>query len=261
MGGVHNESLVDHYFACSTEGKILQWRVNKDVFGFIGGETTGITGTTGTTITRTTSNYQYITTLLSSQSSQAGLYTLDAVLIVSTSVSNMDITVTCVDGISSTSVTINDTATVQNVILNRRSQNVFLLLFSANIVNNSTTYFYLCGVNDEFQHWQINSLQYGFTNTDAIGQNRTFLSADQTVAAQQAILIAQEPYSVSILLLTGIPDVNITCASSKFQETLLHSEVQSTTVTTPPTTAPPTTGTAPAITNGYGMLFAQIVAV
>ena len=151
------------------------------------------------TITRTASNFECITTLLSSQSSQAELYTLCSVLIVSTntSASNVDNTVTCVDGINSTSVTINDTAIAQNVILNRRSQNVFLqYLFSANIVNNSTTNFSLCGVNDEFQHWQTNSLPYRFTNTDAIGGNRTFLSADQTVAAQQAILIARNLFDL-----------------------------------------------------------------
>ena len=245
---------MDHYFTCSTEGKILQWQVNQDIFGFIGGETTG------TTITRTASNLQYIATLLSSHSSQSGLFTFDSVLIVSTTTSiNVVIVVTCVNGVEFTSVTANDIATAHNEILNRISHNVFLqYLFSANIVNNSTTYFYLCGVNDIFQAWQTNSLPYLFTNTDAIGQSRTFLLADQTLAVQQTILMAREPYSlIAILLLTTIPDVNVTCASSQFQGMLLFSDVQSSTVTTPP---PTTEGfTTPAITNG--MLFAHIVAI
>ena len=250
---------MDYYFTCSSVGQILQWQVNQDRFGFIGGETTG------TTITRTALNLQYITTLLSSQSSQAGLFTFDSVLIVSTTTSiNVVIVVTCVNDVEFTSVTTNDIATAQNEILNQISQNVFLqYLFSANIVNNSTTYFYLCGVNDIFQAWLTNSLPYGFTNTDAIGRNRTLLSADKTLAVQQAILMAREPYSIiSILLLTSIPDVNVTCASSQFQRILFFSEVQSTTVTTPPPTAPPTTTegfTTLAITNG--MLFAHIVAM
>ena len=233
-------------------GETLQWRVKDVVFGFIGRETTG---TTGTTITRTASNFQYITTLLSSQSSQAGLFTFDSVLIVSTTTSiNVVIVVTCYNGVEFKTVTINDAATAQNEILNATSQNVSLqYLFSATIVNDSTTYFYLCGVNDEFQQWQTNSLPYIFSITDAIGRNRTVLSADQTVAAQQAILMAREPYSIiSILLLTSIPDVNVTCASSRFRGTLLFSDVQSTTVTTPP----PTTE----VFTTNGTLFDHIVA-
>ena len=248
---------MDYYFTCSTVGKILQWQVNHDRFGFIGGETTG---TTGTTIARTVSNLQYITTLLSFQLSQAGLFTFDSVLIVSSTTTNVTTTsvlniivVTCVNDIEFTSVTINAAATAQNEILNRISQNVFLqYLFSAAIVNDSTTYFYLCGVNDVFQAWQTNSLPYGFSTTDMIGQDRTDLSADQTLAAQQAILMAREPYSlITILLLTRFPDVNVTCASTRFQGTLLFSDVQSTTVTTPP----PTTEffTTPDINSG--MLF------
>ena len=246
---------MDHYFSCSTVGQKLQWQVNQDVFEFIGGETTG---TTGTIITRTASNFQYITTLLSSQSSQAGLFTFDSVLIVSSTTSmNVVIVVTCVNDIEFTSVTVKDEATAQNEILNLNSHNVFLqYLFSATIVNDATTYFYLCGVNNEFQAWQTNnSLPYVFSKTDPIGRNRTDLSADQTLVAQQAILMAREPYSVvSILLLTRIPDVNVTCASSLFQETLFFSDVQSTIVTTPP----PTTVTTPDIS--FGKLFAHIVA-
>ena len=244
---------MDYYFTCSTVGQILQWRVNQDVFGFIGGETTG---TTGTTITRTASNLQYITTLLSSQSSQAGLFTFDSVLIVSTTTSiNVVIVVTCFNGVEFKSVTINDAATAQNEIFNANSQNVFLqYLLSATIVNDSTTYFYLCGVNDVIQQWQTNSLPYIFSNTDAIGRNRFDLSADQTLVARQAIVMAREPYSVvSILLLTSIPDVNVTCASSQFQRILFFSEVQSTTVTTPP----PTTE----VFTTNGMLFDHIVAI
>ena len=244
---------MDYYFTCSTVGEILQWRVNDVVIGFNGGETTG---TPGTTLTRTMSNFQYITTLLSSQSSQAGLFTFDSVLIASTNTSiNVVILVACVNGVDFTSVTINDAATAQNEILNANFHNVFLqYLLSATIVNDSTTYFYLCGVNDEFQQWQTNSLPYIFSITDAIGRNRFDLSADQTLVARQAILMAREPYSVvSILLLTSIPDVNVTCASSQFQRILLFSEVQSTTVTTPP----PTTE----VFTTNSMLFAHIVAI
>ena len=243
---------MDYYFTCSSVGRILQWRVNQDVFGFIGGETTE------TTITRNASNFQYITTLLSSQSSQAELFTFDSVLIVSTTTSiNVVIVVTCFNGVEFKTVTINDAATAQNEILNATSQNVFLqYLFSATIVNDSTTYFYLCGVNDVIQQWKTNSLPYLFTNTDAIGQIRIDWSADRTLVAQQAILMAREPYSfVSILLLTRIPDVNVTCASNQFQGTLFFSDVQSTIVTTPP----PTTVTTPDIS--LGKLFAHIVAV
>ena len=265
---------MDYYFTCITVGQILQWRVSQDVhvFGFTGGETTGTIKTcTGT------SNLQCITTLLSSQSFQAGLFTFHSVLIVSTTTSrNIFNVVTCGNEINSTSVTINDTAIAQNVILNRRSQNVSLqYLFSANIVNDSTTSFYLCGVNDVIQAWQTNGLPYVFRDTDAIGRDRTFLSADETVAVQQTILMGREPYSLISILLLSIPYVNVTCASSQFPETLFHSEVKSTTVTTPPPTAPPPTDpptTAPptttegfttpaAITNGNGMLFAQIVAI
>ena len=248
---------MDYYFICSTVGQILQWRANDVVFGFIGGETTG---TTGTTITRTASNLQYITTLLSSQSSQSGLFTFDSVLIVSTITSiNVVIVVTCFNGVEFKSVTINDAATAQNEILNANSQNVFLqYLLSATIVNDSITYFYLCGVNDEFQAWQTNSLPYIFRNTDAIGQNIIDLSVDQTLVAQQAILMAREPYSlISILLLTSIPDVNVTCASSLFQGTLYFSDVQSTTVTTPP----PISEVYTAPDNNSGMLFAHIIAI
>ena len=257
---------MDHYFTCNTVGEILQWRVNQDVVGITGTETTGtIKPCTGT------SNLQCITTLLSSPSSQAGMFTFHSVLIVSTTSMNIFNVVTCGNDIEFTSVSTNNTAKVQNV-LNRRSHNVLNLqyLFSANIVNNSTTYFYLCGVNDVIQVWQTNGPPYVFTDTNAIGQDRTCLSADQTLAVQQTILMAREPYSiVAILLLTSIPDVNVTCASSQFKETLFHSEIQSTTVTTPPTTAPPTTAppttaeifTTPAITNGNGMLFAHIVAI
>ena len=254
---LNNDSFMDYYFTCGTVGQILQWRVNDVVFGFIGGETTG---TTGTTIKRTASNLQYITTLLSSQSSQAGLFTFDSVLIVSTTTSINVIVVTCFNGVEFKSVTINDAATAQNEILNANSQNVSLqYLFSATIVNDSITYFYLCGVNDEIQQWQTNGLPYIFSNTDAIGRSRTVLSADQTVAAQQAILMAREPYSlIAILLLTSIPDVNVTCASSRFQGTLLFSDVQSTTVTTPPPTTPPTT--TEVFTNN-GTLFDHIVAI
>ena len=258
---------MDYYFTCSTVGQIHQWRVIQDVFGFIGGETTGTIKTcTGT------SNLQCITTLLSSQSSQAGLFTFHSVLIVSTTTSrNIFNVVTCGNEINSTSVTINNTAIAQNVILNRISQNVLNLqyLFSANIVNDSTTSFYLCGVNDVIQAWQTNGLPYVFMDTDAIGQGRTFLSADETVAVQQTILMGREPYSLISILLLSIPYVNVTCASSQFRETLSSSEVQCTTVTTPPTTALPTTAppttaeifTTPDITNGNGMLFARIVAI
>ena len=246
---------MDYYFTCSTVGQKLQWQVNQDVFGFIGG------ATIGTTIKRTASNLQYITTLLSSHSSQAGLFTFNSVLIVSTTTTSINVVIvaTCVNDVEFKTVTINDAATAQNEILNANSQNVFLqYLFSATIVNDSTSYFYLCGVNDVFQAWQTNSLPYGFTNTNAIGQDRIDLSADQTLAVQQAILMAREPYSlISILLLTSNPDVNVTCASNRFRRTLLFSDVLSTTVTTPP----PTTEdfTTPAITNG--MLFAHILAI
>ena len=209
---------MDYYFTCSTVGKILQWRVNGVVFGFTGTETT-----TGTIKPCTgTSNFQCITTVLSFKSSQAGLFTFYSFLIVSTTTSiNVFNVVTCGNDIEFTSVSTNNTGTAQNVILNRRSQNVFFqYLFSANIVNDTTTYFYLCGVNDVIQAWQTNGLSYQFFDTDAIGRDRTFLSADQTVAVQQTILMGREPYSLISILLLSIPYVNVTCASSQFPETL-----------------------------------------
>ena len=178
-------------------GKILQWRVNGVVFGFTGTETT-----TGTIKPCTASNFQCITTVLSFKLSQAGLFTFYSFLIVSTTTSiNVFNVVTCGNDIEFTSVSTNNTGTAQNVILNRRSQNVFFqYLFSANIVNNSTTYVYLCGVNDVIQIWQTNGLSYVFTNnTDAIVQNLTFLSADQTLAVQQTFLMGREPYLICYL--------------------------------------------------------------
>ena len=177
------------------------------------------------------------------------------------SVSNVDITVTCTNDINSTSVTINDAATAQNKVLNATFQNVFLrYLFSATLVNDSTTYFYLCGVNDEFQAWQTIDLPYGFSTTDVIGQDRIFLSADRTVAVQQAILIPREPNLLTtVLLLTGIPDVNVICASNQVQQTIFFSNVLSTNVANPPSTTEAITSRDINITTG--MLLAHVAVI
>lgn len=218
---LNNAACVDYYFICETTGTTLQLQVNDAIVaGFD-------PGNVRRTRTGSMANFDFVASLQLSQD-YLGKTTFAAILIVMVK-SNITLTVTCWNELKFAKVSNKDTAVEKSTVIHSADPSgslVLQFLFSATIVNNTKTYFYMCAVKGLYQGWQTNAQEFGFGQQDVIGKQKIFLSVDGTVSEQHAILITPGPFSlVSLLLVTGIPGVNVTCASLQHERTILFSDV------------------------------------
>ena len=202
---LNNSTYWDYYFGCDTEGLTLQWEVNGNALGgFLTGEVAQI-------LSSTRSNFDYTATLLSSQPTTGVQSTFDSVLIVSL-LGRSSLIVTCRNG-PSFFKSVNNTESKRDVENNTNTSSIYLeLLLAQPIVIAKTTSVFVCGVNNQFLIWQVNSDIYAFTILDSIGQSWQTLKQNGSIVKEQAIVIAHEPYLiVSVLFVTHTSDISVRC--------------------------------------------------
>ena len=204
---LNNSIYWDYYFGCNTVGLTLQWQVNGNPLGGF------LTGEVARTLSSTRSNFNYTTTLLSSQPTTGVQSTFDSVLIVSLlGWSSLD--VTCRNG-PSFFKSVNNTESKRDVENNTNTSSINLELLLAQpivIAINHTTSVFVCGVSNQFLIWQINTDIYAFTILDSIGQSRQTLKQNGSIVKEQGILIAHEPYPiVSVFFVTHTSDISVRC--------------------------------------------------
>ena len=196
---------------------------------------TGLNGSLGGNVgdevlSGTTPSYTYTATLLSSKPTTGGQFTFGSILIVSLP-GNSSLDVVCSNGTSS-----NKTSNMYNgkgVENSTFTSSIFEEYFLTDDIvgdNINHTSIFICEVQDIFMYWRTgtSTSEFGFSKLDNIGEERQLESGATTVKAQ-AILIAKEPYLVSVLFVTATSDVTVICGDNSKNELSLTSRYDSTT--------------------------------
>ena len=220
---LNTTSYWDYYFFCNTVGAALLWEVNG----------TGLNGSLGGNVgdevlSGTTPSYTYIAALLSSKPTTGEQFRFVSILIVSLpGMSSLD--VVCSNGPSSSRTSnVYNGKGVENSTFTSSIFEEYLLTDSVVGDNINHTSIFICGVQDIFMYWRTGTskTELGFNELDNIGKERQLEPGATTVKAQ-AILIAKEPYLVSVLFVTATSDVTVTCGDNSQNEVNLTSRYDS----------------------------------
>ena len=205
------------FYYCDVEGATLQWEVNHSPLGGF------INGQAGMVQKSTRSNFNYTTLLLTSLDINDTMYFFESMLIVSAA-SSTPLEVVCISDID-LNTTNNFGAPVQREmyesVLNSERNVILNHLFSKEETarNNSHFSLFLCSVQQDFQAWELNNngLPFGFSILD--NEDRVIPSPFQGKMSVNmvAFLAFNVEYVLStFLLLQGMPNVNISCASGLY---------------------------------------------
>ena len=205
-------------------------------------------------------NVQVVSTLLSVGDDFKNIHTLQSILILSgrTALVNSGTIIYCSSSTNSSYAVVHDRSSPNNDVVKNYSDIIFYqYLFSTRLDVNLTTYFYICGVNDDLQTWSFgDGNPYGYEVTDSIGEYRTTYSN----YFAYSVLIAREPYpltSVLFLTLSDNIEVNVACSSVTQMVTIAFTEVlPPPTATTETTKATASSSSSPTTTESteQGML-------
>ena len=207
---LNNSTYWDYYFSCNANGSTLQWVVNGNglaVFSM---------GGVPQILTNRVSNFDYTTTLLSSQPTAGGQSVFDSVIIVSLlGRSNLD--VICGNGGLSSSST-NNSESIMDVESQTIDSVSLELLLTRPLVSGSiyNTSIFVSGVNNQFMNWQTYIDISTLRSSDTIGQGQQYLQQSDTFVTQQGILIGREPYQiVSVFFITDASNVIVECGHNQ----------------------------------------------
>ena len=208
----------DFYFCCNVQGPNMQWTINGSDYGlFLPEELQQVRR-------ESLPNFNYTTTLLSSRTTEAGVYQLDSVMIVSVA-DDIALNVGCVSDTGS------DLASNREISTNQLKQLQFPMirivqLWAGTIIQGggTSTTCLLCEVDYSTQFWETNNGDsLGFDSYSDIGSESSLLSTDESFLRLQTILIDQPPQRlVSILLLSDSSVSNVTCFANGYSLNSAH---------------------------------------
>jgi len=234
---LNETGYADYYFRCKTNEDNLVWQLNQTTLQFNRNEMNGTTK-----LFVGTNQLQIITTLLFVEQQNDNASALHSVLIISGPTNlinaNNDTSLNCNNRSLFLATTLDRTFPMFNIIRVYSNVIIYKYLFSAQILNNSTTYFFVCGVNGPLQVWSSGGESYGFTTrNNAVGDHRTKFQN----SAYSTLIDHQTNSLTSVLLLTEKDDMdtNITCSSISDQVVTITLEEVRGSITTPPTIPTP----------------------
>ncbi len=242
LGGVHrlnNNSYTDYYFSCSGNGVNIQWQINDVSVNLTAREVYQDASV------YTGAEFQCLAFLLSSTSSNEN-FQFYSILLVSAASDGTNFEVNCSTNShtsNSTKITSNDS---DNPLVSSMDEQVLLqCLFKQNILRNTPTYFYICGVNnDDFIAWQTTGTPESYDIQDRIGKRGRVTDKNNTGIEVAYLIGFNKPYRlVSIFLVTG-SNINVTCGSNVGGTDILCKESEAITTTESPRVTEMTTTTS-----------------
>ena len=211
---LNRSSYIDYYFSCNTIGPTLQWALNEEsLIGY------GLDDV-GRAVVSMRENFNYTTTLLSSQLEDKENVRLTSLLIVSPEKEQIEnFNVSCNNGLM-----INSTSTTTNpiyveIVENIQTEGSIIALeqvLSARVIQNNTNLIHilLCGTADSSQIWGVNGEAIIFDRNDGIGQHQTVTLDDITVV-RQVILFARQPFeTTSVIFVLNNSNISVVCSFS-----------------------------------------------
>ena len=207
----NHSSYIDYYFSCNTIGPTLQWALNEEsLIGY------GLDDV-GRAVVSMGQNFNYTTTLLSSQLERQQNARLTSILIVSPEKEQIEnFNVSCNNGLM-----INSTSTTTNpiyveIVENIQTEGSIIALeqvLSARVIQNNTNLIHilLCGTADSSQIWGVNGEGIIFDQNDRIGRHQTE-TPDGITVVRQAILFARQPFeTTSVLFVLSNSNITVIC--------------------------------------------------
>ena len=205
---LENSSNIDHYFGCNVVGRFLIWQYNDiTIRGFFPSDI-------GDAVVSSRSGVQFTTTLLASRThvNDTSLAELDSILVVSFEdvMDPSPFMITCSNGVES-NVT-NSTTLTERVVDSDKKKNIAFdhILSSTIVLSRLNTHVFVCGSNSDFQFLKTAGPLISFSQSDTVGEMRTIISSDRSTVNIQGILMAQDLFNKTTLLIVpedGMVDV------------------------------------------------------